>query len=292
MTGRRVSRPHSGRVRQSKLCDTVHPLRRGGATRQAPIRGAGALPATKFALPPEQPATVVRGRLHEALDEGTQRALTLVSAPPGAGKTVLLGSWIAAGGPPGPVAWLSLDPADADRRRFWRAVLEALASRGRRRGRGGARRPPAGPRRPPDVGADHGTGRARRARRARARRLPRGRRGGPRRPRPDPEPPAARPPGRDRHARRPAAAAREAAAARPADRDPRAVAGADLRGDPADAGAGRRVARRAARPPPVGPHGGLGRRAPARRAVAARPPGSRLASSTSSPATTARSATT
>ena len=69
---------------------------------------------------------MVRGRLHETLDEGTQRALTLISAPPGAGKTVLLGSWIAAGGPPGPVAWLSLDPADADRRRFWRAVLEAL----------------------------------------------------------------------------------------------------------------------------------------------------------------------
>jgi LuxR family maltose regulon positive regulatory protein len=69
---------------------------------------------------------VVRPRLHEVLDEGTQRALTLISAPPGAGKTVLLGSWVAAGGPPGPVAWLSLDPADADRRRFWRAVLEAL----------------------------------------------------------------------------------------------------------------------------------------------------------------------
>jgi LuxR family maltose regulon positive regulatory protein len=69
---------------------------------------------------------VVRARLHEVLDAGTQRPLTLISAPPGAGKTVLLGSWIAAGGPPGPVAWLSLDTADADRRQFWRAVLEAL----------------------------------------------------------------------------------------------------------------------------------------------------------------------
>ena len=69
---------------------------------------------------------MVRARLHEALDAGTRRPLTLISAPPGAGKTVLLGSWIAAGGPPGPVAWLSLDAADADRRRFWRAVLEAL----------------------------------------------------------------------------------------------------------------------------------------------------------------------
>ena len=73
---------------------------------------------------------VVRRRLHELLDEGAQRVLTLISAPPGAGKTVLLASWIAAGGPPGPVAWLSLDPADADRRRFWRAVLEALTAEG------------------------------------------------------------------------------------------------------------------------------------------------------------------
>jgi LuxR family maltose regulon positive regulatory protein len=95
-------------------------------TRQAPVRPAGTLPAMKFALPPEQPAIVVRRRLHDALDAATRRPLTLISAPPGAGKTVLLGSWIANGVPPGPVAWLSLDSADADRRRFWRAVLEAL----------------------------------------------------------------------------------------------------------------------------------------------------------------------
>lgn len=95
-------------------------------TRQAPSKHAGAPSATKFALPSEQPATVIRRRLHDALDAGVRRPLTLISAPPGAGKTVLLGNWIAAGGPPGPVAWLSLDASDADRRRFWRAVLEAL----------------------------------------------------------------------------------------------------------------------------------------------------------------------
>jgi LuxR family transcriptional regulator, maltose regulon positive regulatory protein len=99
-------------------------------TREAPSRHAGTLPATKFALPPEQPAVIVRGRLMDALDAGIRRPLTLISAPPGAGKTALLGSWIAAGGPPGPVAWLSLDAADADRRRFWRAVLEALTRAG------------------------------------------------------------------------------------------------------------------------------------------------------------------
>ena len=99
-------------------------------TRAAPSRHAGTLPATKFALPPEQPTVIVRGRLMDALNAGILRPLTLISAPPGAGKTALLGSWIAAGGPPGPVAWLSLDAAEGDRRRFWRAVLEALTRAG------------------------------------------------------------------------------------------------------------------------------------------------------------------
>jgi LuxR family maltose regulon positive regulatory protein len=98
--------------------------------RDVPSGSAGNLPATKFALPAAQPATIVRERLLEALDDGIRRPLTLISAPPGAGKTALLGSWIAAGRAPGPVAWLSLDVADGDRRRFWRAVLEALERTG------------------------------------------------------------------------------------------------------------------------------------------------------------------
>jgi LuxR family maltose regulon positive regulatory protein len=95
--------------------------------REAP---SSAVPATKFALPPEQPGIIVRDRLLAALDAGIRRPLTLISAPPGAGKTALLGSWIASGRAPGSVAWLSLDAADADRRRFWRAVLEALRRAG------------------------------------------------------------------------------------------------------------------------------------------------------------------
>jgi LuxR family maltose regulon positive regulatory protein len=94
------------------------------------VKSAGSLPVTKFAYPPEQAAIIVRSRLMDALDEGIQRPLTLISGPPGAGKTALLGSWIAAGRAPGRVAWLSLDPSDGDRRRFWRAVLEALTRAG------------------------------------------------------------------------------------------------------------------------------------------------------------------
>ena len=93
-----------------------------------PRRNASdALLATKFSVPPGPKATVVRPRLLAMLDAGVQGPLTLVAAPAGAGKSALLSSWIAGGGPAGPVAWLSLDADDADRRRFWRGVLQALA---------------------------------------------------------------------------------------------------------------------------------------------------------------------
>jgi LuxR family maltose regulon positive regulatory protein len=88
---------------------------------------ADALLATKFSVPREPRAAVLRHRLLDLLDAGTLGELTLVAAPAGAGKSALLSSWIAAGRAPGPVAWLSLDTDDADRRRFWRAVLQALA---------------------------------------------------------------------------------------------------------------------------------------------------------------------
>jgi LuxR family maltose regulon positive regulatory protein len=82
--------------------------------------------ATKFSVPRGPKAAVVRHRLLDLLDAGVRGPLTLVAAPAGAGKSALLSSWIAEGRPPGPVAWLSLDTDDADRRRFWRAVLQAL----------------------------------------------------------------------------------------------------------------------------------------------------------------------
>jgi len=86
-----------------------------------------ALLATKFSVPRGPKAAVLRPRLLEMLDTGVRGPLTLVAAPAGAGKSALVSSWIAQGRAPGPVAWLSLDADDADGRRFWRAVLRALA---------------------------------------------------------------------------------------------------------------------------------------------------------------------
>ena len=83
--------------------------------------------STKFFLP-APPAGWVRrarleGRLNEALLPG--KKLLLLSAPPGYGKTTLLGAWFAAG-IPARVAWLSLDPADNDPIRFALYLLHAL----------------------------------------------------------------------------------------------------------------------------------------------------------------------
>jgi LuxR family maltose regulon positive regulatory protein len=72
---------------------------------------------------------VHRARLTARLDAGVREALTLVAAPAGAGKSALLSEW-AARRASGATAWLSLDPIDADRRRFWRSVLAALQRAG------------------------------------------------------------------------------------------------------------------------------------------------------------------
>jgi LuxR family maltose regulon positive regulatory protein len=92
-------------------------------------RASAALAATKF-LPPHVPAAMVeRARLTERLEAGAQAPLTLVAAPAGAGKSALLSTWVAQREALA-TAWLSLDPADGERRRFWRGVLEALRRAG------------------------------------------------------------------------------------------------------------------------------------------------------------------
>lgn len=56
---------------------------------------------------------------------GTAR-VTLVSAPAGSGKTVLLRSWISQAALAGNVAWVSVERGERDPQRFWLSVLAAL----------------------------------------------------------------------------------------------------------------------------------------------------------------------
>jgi LuxR family maltose regulon positive regulatory protein len=75
-------------------------------------------------------APVPRRRLLALLDEGAQGPLTLLAAPAGYGKTLLLASWAATARPPGPVAWVTVGPDDAQPPTFWGHVLDALAPTG------------------------------------------------------------------------------------------------------------------------------------------------------------------
>jgi LuxR family transcriptional regulator, maltose regulon positive regulatory protein len=52
--------------------------------------------------------------------------VTVVSAPPGSGKTVLLRSWIAEAGLRDSAAWVPVGPGERDPQRFWLSVLGAL----------------------------------------------------------------------------------------------------------------------------------------------------------------------
>jgi LuxR family maltose regulon positive regulatory protein len=97
---------------------------------------------TKLYIPPIRPELISRPRLIERLNAGlptrgglsrTQdafpRALTLISAPAGFGKTTLVSEWVQAmsgATPPIAVAWLSLDEEDNDPARFLAYLIAAL----------------------------------------------------------------------------------------------------------------------------------------------------------------------
>ncbi len=86
--------------------------------------------ATKLLVPPPARHLVERERLYDTLDEGLRHGIVLLSAPAGAGKTVLLSAWIAARELPGPVCWLSLDGEDNDANRLLANLLSALRGAG------------------------------------------------------------------------------------------------------------------------------------------------------------------
>src|SRR5215471_17107785 len=73
---------------------------------------------------PGAAGVVPRPGLWERL--GSAGRVTVVSAPAGSGKTVLLRSWIGAAGLAGRAAWVQVGRDERDPQRFWLAVLGAL----------------------------------------------------------------------------------------------------------------------------------------------------------------------
>ena len=93
----------------------------------APAPPAAGVPLLRARLaPPALPDGLVeRPRLRDLLAAGARGAVTLVAAPAGWGKTVLLSSWYRTAD--ASVAWLSVEPGDTDAD-FWRYVAAALGA--------------------------------------------------------------------------------------------------------------------------------------------------------------------
>ena len=99
------------------------PARRPAASAGIPIL------ASKITVPGVPDWTVPRPRITKLIAEGTRWCpLTMVTGPPGAGKTMALALWAAAEA--GPVAWVSLDDYDNQPGVFWAYVAAALRRSG------------------------------------------------------------------------------------------------------------------------------------------------------------------
>src|SRR5437764_7185379 len=79
---------------------------------------------TKLSIPHIHAGLVARPRLFEQLQTGMQLPLTLLAAPAGFGKTMLLSAWVQWS--KRPVGWVSLDSNDNDPVQFWAYVITAL----------------------------------------------------------------------------------------------------------------------------------------------------------------------
>ena len=108
--------------------------------------GADRVLQAKIMTPTVPGWMVPRPRLDKHIDEGTAGPLTVVTGPPGAGKTLAVASWAASR--PSPVAWITLDHYDSRPKVFWATLVEALRSAGVT-----LRRVPAAPAR--TAAADH-----------------------------------------------------------------------------------------------------------------------------------------
>ena len=90
----------------------------------APAAAAASLLRTKLFVPPVRAKTVGRPRLTGKLNAGLDRALILVCAPAGYGKTTLVSGWLHETGIAS--TWLSLDEDDNEPRRFLHYLVAAI----------------------------------------------------------------------------------------------------------------------------------------------------------------------
>ena len=83
---------------------------------------------SKITAPSVPGWAVPRPRISRLIAHGAGSPLTVVTGPPGAGKTMAIALWAAAD--PGVIAWVNLDEYDNRPKAFWSTVLAALRGAG------------------------------------------------------------------------------------------------------------------------------------------------------------------
>ncbi|MGH3276976.1 MAG: LuxR C-terminal-related transcriptional regulator [Streptosporangiaceae bacterium] len=129
-----ASRPASPRLRperltQKRLAQQRRVLQRSRQQRLRRETGLGlphALLEDKLRAPGLPPEVLHRHRLTDLLESAVARRVTVVSGPPGAGKTVACAAWASSRPPARQPAWLTVEAADRDPARFWPYLLAAL----------------------------------------------------------------------------------------------------------------------------------------------------------------------
>jgi LuxR family maltose regulon positive regulatory protein len=95
------------------------------AVSKSPPSAADNVLLSKITPPPCREWVIRRSRIEERIAAGP---LTVVTGPPGAGKTTAVASWLAVA--KDPVAWVTLDRYDSRPDVFWSTVVAALRSAG------------------------------------------------------------------------------------------------------------------------------------------------------------------
>lgn len=110
---------------------TTH-VAEGAATRTRRQRASVAdlVPTSKITPPSLPDWMIARPRIETRLAEGARGAVTVVTGPPGAGKTTAIASWAATDPGPSPIAWARLDEYDNPSVMFWSCVAKALQGAG------------------------------------------------------------------------------------------------------------------------------------------------------------------
>ena len=120
----------AGRGGSGEILMAVHVARQAGARARQPAVPAGdPVLGAKITAPGVPGWAVPRPRITELIGQGTRSCrLTVVTGPPGAGKTMALALWAAA--EPGAVAWVGLDGYDNRPGVFWSYAVAALRQAG------------------------------------------------------------------------------------------------------------------------------------------------------------------